>query len=862
MTPPKYIPLILFLLLFASQLIFGQIVFKELPRYQMKLSEEEFFDISQTRKIIPLNGIWQVYSANDKEKKRVIVGVPSLFEGDAELVFEKEFSLSIDEINSGRMRLVFLGLNYSADISLNNVIIYRHTGGEVPFHLDLPRDILTSTDKNLLSVQLYYKLDSENTIPVKQRFLFPQNFGGIFRDVYIHLTPNISVSDYQIKSKFTPANNSAQVSINAKIENRAFRTTRNTIPVSTNFNLKASLISPAGTLITFPESTFDLPFNKDKSISQTITVNNPLLWSPALPNSYTAVIELWRGGELIDKTTQPLSIYSLQAEPDSLIFNGENFSIRGVTFIPSYEDFGSMTSYEQMEKDIAVIKETGFNAVRFSKDVPHPYLLALCQRYGLLAFIELPLNAIPANISQEPNFIARSRNYLSNFISAYKKYNVAAVGVGGGFLPEIQNHQLMISSLASQVKSDMDVLTYAAFSKFDLYEIESLDLYGLEIINSILHDDFILIDRLQNDFGRGRIFISEAAYVVNAGHTNGYVNDFSYEAQAKYFEDLIDFSADKKMSGFFINSMFDYRGDFTSIISGYNPERLYNIGVMGEDRSANRLGYSVIYSKLNNTEKVTIPIGSKRDDAPMVFIIFGLALALVIGILVNSGKKFREDASRALLRPYNFFADIRDQRIMSGYHSTILGLVIACIAGLLIGNVLFHLKTNILFEKLLLAFGSPNLLLVFSYLSWHPVLSLVWITDAIIILMLLLTLLIRAASFFVRTRVYISSVFFTVIWSFLPLVLLIPVGIVLYRLLQADVANMYIYLFLLLTFFWCFYRLLKGIYVIFDANLGGVYFYSFLFIVLAAGGILLYYEMINSVISYLKLTMATHNIFG
>ena len=117
--------------------------------------------------------------------------------------------------------------------------------------------------------------------------------------------------------------------------------------------------------------------------------------------------------------------------------------------------------------------------------------------------------------------------------------------------------------------------------------------------------------------------------------------------------------------------MFDYRGDFTSIIGGYNKENLYKLGFLVKNRETDRLSYKVISAMLHNSENVTIPIGSKKDDAPMVFIVFGILLAILIGILVNSGRKFREDASRALLRPYNFYADVRDQRIISGYHSTI-----------------------------------------------------------------------------------------------------------------------------------------------------------------------------------------------
>jgi beta-galactosidase len=244
----------------------------------------------------------------------------------------------------------------------------------------------------------------------------------------------------------------------------------------------------------------------------------------------------------------------------------------------------------------------------------------------------------------------------------------------------------------------------------------------------------------------------------------------------------------------------------------------------------------------------------------MVFIIFGLFLALIMGILVNSGRKFREDSSRALLRPYNFYADVRDQRIMSGYHSTILGFVIAAIMALLAANILFYLRDNILFERILLSFGSAGLLSTFSYLAWHPTPSLLYLTLFFLIFVPLLSIIIKATSFFVRTKVFISSIYYTTIWSLLPMVLLIPVGIILFRLLSADVANLYIYLGLILFVLWSFYRLIKGIYVIFDVTPGTVYFYSILLVLVIIGGFLLYYQITNSVIDYMKLVLIQFNV--
>ena len=123
-----------------------------------------------------------------------------------------------------------------------------------------------------------------------------------------------------------------------------------------------------------------------------------------------------------------------------------------------------------------------------------------------------------------------------------------------------------------------------------------------------------------------------------------------------------------------------------------------------------------------------------------------------------------------------------------------------------------------------------------------------------------LTILIKAASFFVKTRVYLSSVFYSVVWAFIPLVLLIPVGIILYRILNAEIANIYIYWGIIVFKVWILYRLIKGIYVIFDVNAGSVYFYSILIILLILGGLLFYFQINDMVIYYVQVAIKQINL--
>ena len=851
------------LTIFAFQLSFGQVVFKEVPDYKVRSTDSLFFDITQTRSVIFLNGKWSVRPANDDKAQKVTVSVPSIFEGEGELLFEKEFELSESQISENTLELVFFSINYTADISLNNSIIYRHSGGEYPFKVALPRDILKSDKKNVLSLKLIYELNSKNSIPQKQRFLFPENHGGITGDVYIHVKPNFYIAKEKITKTFSAEYKSVSLEVGSLIKNNKSREQSPEINQADIYRLIITLTDAAGNVIKeLPDYNFNLDRNKDISITQRVDIPIAALWSPETPSSYILKQQLFKSDSLIDKRQKLISLFDLKSEKESIKLNGNDYSLKGVTYYPGSETYGKLLSYDQMEKDVALIKEAGFNSVRFAKSTIHPYYLRLCEKYGLLAFLEIPISGLPKGIADEESFISRGKEFLYNYVSYYGEYSsFAAIGFGGTYLPELDEHISLISLLANAAKEKTNLLTYVSFAGINIPAIENLDLYGLEYIKDNPANSEDQIEELKNNLGKGKIFFASVSYPVYIGGSDGYLNDYSFEAQAKYYEEFFDYAAKSKAPAFFIDSFTDYFGDYSSLICGGSERNLYRLGLMDENRSKNRISYKVVYSKLNNLEKVTIPIGSKKEDSPMIFIVFGLLLAIFMGVLVNSGRKFRDDASRALLRPYNFFSDIRDQRIISAAHTTLLGLIIAAVVALILSNVLFHLKTSLFYEQLLLAFASPSLMKAVNYLAWHPLMSLLWLTAFNIVLIVIIALVIKIASLFVRTRVYIISVYFTFIWALLPVVLLIPVGIILYRVLLAGTINLYVYLGLIFVQLWVLYRLMKGVHVLFDSKPGTVYFYGLIFILAAVGSVLFYFELKYSTIQYLLFTFKLYNIF-
>jgi beta-galactosidase/beta-glucuronidase len=167
---------------------------------------------------------------------------------------------------------------------------------------------------------------------------------GIIR---CYLIPTISISDISISYNFDAKFDKANININSRIENREFKNVTDSLIHADHFELKISLFSPDKVSSqNLPEYSFDLSRNKEKNILESISST---LYLPANLNLPLRV-ELWQG-DVLD------AIYLLFAE-DSIILNGKEFILEGVAYIPSFENSGSLGSYEQMEKDIRIIKYT------------------------------------------------------------------------------------------------------------------------------------------------------------------------------------------------------------------------------------------------------------------------------------------------------------------------------------------------------------------------------------------------------------------------------------------------------------------------------------------------------------------------
>ncbi len=845
--------------LFLAASLFPQIVFRSLPDNKPVVGNLDFFESSSIRKKIVLNGKWDVYLDSDKKRAKASVEVPSIYEGDEDVVFEKTFSLSKDQVEKNTHVLHLLGLNYGADISLNYSVVYRHQGGAFPFQVSLPPDLFKYDQPNILSIKIHPAEGERNRIPLSYQLFYPKEYAGIFRDVYISEVPAASIDRYSAET-ISASEGKARIQISCTLQRRNTKV-ETFASEGDGFSIEASLISADGqTSGGANEVHMEVKKGKEKSASFFLDISSPRLWSPENPQGYRLKLRLLKGTDVIDEVSQPFAVIHLSLDQNGFALNGSPFKCEGTAYVPQNKNYWSMNNYEAMRQDIKMIKELGFNAVRFTMCMPHPYLLSACEELGLIAFIELPMQSTPVTLLGDNVYLNESKNFVAKWENAYSNFPaLAAFGLGSGNRTSDEANSFFLSQTAEALKQQSSRLVYAnTIVNAQPNEIAGIDFYGLEFIGtdlSVISEQYAAVAK---KLGPSRVFIAGLMYLVTEGSSSGYTNANSYEAQAKYFSDFYKYATHEGLPGYFMGYMFDYRSGLPVLMGKYNDLNLFPVGLVGEDRNPNRPAYKVLYALLHNLQPVTVPIGIKKDNSPLVFIIFGMILAILTGFLINSSRKFREDASRALVRPYNFFADVRDARMYTWTPSFILSLLVSGSMSLVISSFLYYFRTSVTFEKFVSVVPYEWAISFISYISWHPIHSILLLTILVWLQMVLFAGLIRLAAYTVMNRIYFSSAFYVVSWAHIPVLLLIPFAIILYRILLLSAANVYIYIAWAAFTLWIALRVFKGAYVIFDIAPRKVYFIGALAFLALVAGVGYYYQ--SSYLSVDYLLQAIHEL--
>ncbi|MFN3781647.1 MAG: hypothetical protein ACK4SO_05690, partial [Candidatus Kapaibacteriota bacterium] len=340
--------------------------------------------------------------------------------------------------------------------------------------------------------------------------------------------------------------------------------------------------------------------------------------------------------------------------------------------------------------------------------------------------------------------------------------------------------------------------------------------------------------------------------IIDPNNHKGYNDIMSLEYQAYYLNSRYLLRNQIGNAGVFFWTYNDYFTENPLGKSAINEPFICYSGIVGN--KSQRLSFNMLKALFNNEEAPIVNPGQVETDFPVVYLIAGGIAFLLWGILINRSRRFREHTFRSLFRTYNFFADIRDRRLISNFQTGVFGITLSIILALYLVSMLSYWKTNESINHLL------NLLLVDDFikewvyrLSWKVDYFIIVLTVLIFIKINVIALILKVASLFVRSKIFLSDTFKMVIWAGAPLLFFLPISIFINRLLPispflANVSNILLILFLL---FWL-QRLIKSIWIVFDVRPSKVYAISLIVIFFICTAYLSYIEYKFSFFEYVS----------
>lgn len=285
--------------------------------------------------------------------------------------YRTSFSAPPDWKNQS-VKIVFEGVMTDTHVKLNGKYIGDlHQGGFYRFKYDVSEFIKLGTLNNL-EVEVA-KVSANNSVNRAELEADYWSFGGIFRPVYLEISPKPHIERIALDAK---AN--GDFLLDAFVEN-----------ASVTDQVTAQIVTLQGEKIGKPFTATATSKGVEK-LSLNTHIENPKLWNAEQPNLYKVIISLQKKGQTIHSITERFGFRTIEIRAhEGFYVNGTKIILKGINRHSSWPESGRTLSRELQLLDIGLIKEMNMNAVRMSHYPPDLEFLDLCDSIGLYVFDEL-----------------------------------------------------------------------------------------------------------------------------------------------------------------------------------------------------------------------------------------------------------------------------------------------------------------------------------------------------------------------------------------------------------------------------------------------------------------------------------------
>lgn len=264
-----------------------------------------------------------------------------------------------------RVILHFEGVATYAKVYIDGKYIGEHKGGYTPFEFDITNVINEENE-----ITLYVDSNERKEIPPFGFVVDFLTYGGIYREVWLEIVPEIYIKNAQIKTSHE-LDKIKRFHVDLYV-NKA------TGPVDIQFVLKKE------DTIVFEETT-KCSLNLKNKFS--FEVENIQLWHINSPHLYHLEIILNNN----DKKIFRFGFRKMEYKNSGFVLNGERIKLRGLNRHQSFPYVGYAMPKRAQRKDADILKyDLGLNTVRLSHYPQSKHFLDRCDEVGLLVFDEIP----------------------------------------------------------------------------------------------------------------------------------------------------------------------------------------------------------------------------------------------------------------------------------------------------------------------------------------------------------------------------------------------------------------------------------------------------------------------------------------
>lgn len=273
----------------------------------------------------------------------------------------------------GKQLLIhFDGVYKNSEVWINGHYLGKRPNGFVPFSYDLTP---------------YIQLGKPNTIAVKAdhtQFADSRWYtgSGIYRDVQLVVLNPVYLAEENIVF-------STQYSDKTQAKTKLHFSVNNTTAAQQKVSVQVSLLDPQKRKAAEKRLELVVPPKKSADRNLDLDIANPLLWSVDQPALYTLNVVLSSNGKQIDKWTDQVGIRSFRFDANTGFYlNEQNIKLKGVCVHDDAGVLGVAVPEEVWVRRLAILKQSGCNAIRMGHNPHADYLYRLCDKMGFLVMDE------------------------------------------------------------------------------------------------------------------------------------------------------------------------------------------------------------------------------------------------------------------------------------------------------------------------------------------------------------------------------------------------------------------------------------------------------------------------------------------